>query len=62
MGLAWLYATSAIKYFEKTIIEITRPNIDVWITKKSFQKMLESFRITDEHKKEIRDLREKIGK
>jgi hypothetical protein len=60
MALAWLYATSAINYFEKTIVEITRPDIDVWITKKSFQKMLESFRISEEHKKKIRELREEM--
>jgi hypothetical protein len=60
MAMAWLYATSPINYFDKTINELQTQNIDVWTVNKSFQKMLESYRICDENKKFIRDLKKQL--
>ena len=61
MGMAWLYATAAIYGFEKTIAELNRPSTDPWTRGKALQKMLESYRITDEQKTLIRELRKKRG-
>jgi len=57
MGMAWLYATAAIQDFEDTIAEVERKSTDRWTRNKSLQKMIESYRITDEQKALIRELR-----
>jgi 3-methyladenine DNA glycosylase AlkD len=58
MALAWLYAEAAVTQFEKTLAEVTRADMDAWTRGKSFAKMLESYRITEEQKARIRALRE----
>lgn len=60
MGLAWLYATVAVKYYEQTLAELNKPNLDSWTRKKAYTKMLESYRFSDKQKAEIRALRAKI--
>ncbi|PID33115.1 hypothetical protein CR969_02460 [Candidatus Saccharibacteria bacterium] len=62
MACAWLYATAAIDYYELTLAELERPEIDPWTRRKAYQKMLESRRLTDEQKTEIRDLRDNLPK
>jgi 3-methyladenine DNA glycosylase AlkD len=61
MALAWTYATTAINFFDKTIEEVENLP-DSWTRRKSYTKMLESFRITPERKLKIRELRSKIPK
>ena len=60
MGIAWLYATSAVKYYKQTLVEVNRFDLDPWTCKKALTKMLESYRFTDEQKAQIRELRARI--
>lgn len=57
MGLAWLYATAAVRDFERVMGELGRKEVEPWVRKKAYQKMLESYRITDAQKAEIRLVR-----
>ena len=61
MGLAWFYATAAVKFYKQTLDEL-KSNlasgiIDDWTYKKSLQKMTESYRFTAKQKSQIRKLR-----
>ncbi len=60
MACAWLYTTAAIDYYELTMTELERPEIDTWTRRKAYQKMLESRRLTDEQKTEIRNRRDAL--
>lgn len=62
MALAWFYATAAVKYYEKTLAELADNKMDLWIKRKSYTKMLESFRFTDEQKPDIRNIRKKLNR
>ena len=57
MGMAWLYATAAVKYYDQTLAEVNSSGLDPWTRKKALTKMLESYRFTDEQKTEIRKQR-----
>ena len=46
MGLAWLYATAAVNFFELTLAELENGQIDAWTRNKAYQKMRESRRFT----------------
>ena len=46
MALAWLYATAAVNFFEKTLAELENRQIDAWMRNKAYQKMRESWRFT----------------
>ena len=46
MALAWLYATAAVNFFEKTLAELENRQIDAWTRNKAYQKMRESRRFT----------------
>lgn len=48
MGLAWLYATAAVNFFELTLAELENEHIDAWTRNKAYQKMRESRRFTPE--------------
>ena len=53
MALAWLYATSAVNFFELTLAELENEHIDAWTRNKSYQKMRESRRFTPEEQEII---------
>ena len=59
MGIAWNVATCLAKFPEKTYEYLKRDNLDDWTHNKSIQKAVESFRVTDEMKTEIRKLKRK---
>ena len=48
MGLAWLYATAAVNFFELTLAELENRHIDAWTRNKAYQKMRESRRFAPE--------------
>ena len=54
MGLAWLYATAAVHFFELTLAELENGHIDAWTRNKAYQKMRESRRFTPEEQRIIR--------
>ena len=48
MALAWLYATTAVHFFDLTLAELENEHIDAWTRNKAYQKMRESRRFTPE--------------
>lgn len=48
MALAWLYATTAVHFFDLTLAELENEHIDAWTRNKAHQKMRESRRFTPE--------------
>ena len=53
MGLAWLYTTTAVNFFELTLAELENGHIDAWTRNKAYQKMRESRRFTSEQQEII---------
>lgn len=60
MAQAWLYATSAIDFYESTLAELRNQPLDAWTVRKSYQKMVESRQFSDEQKSQIRLLRDML--
>jgi len=57
MGIAWLISTCYIKYKEKTIAFLENNNLDDFTYNKSLQKMIESKRVTNKEKIDLRKLK-----
>ena len=57
MMIAWYFATALAKQWEAVIPYIEEKRIPEWVHKKTIQKAVESYRITDEQKKYLRTLR-----
>lgn len=57
MGLAWLYATAAAKFYERTLREIKTAGLGPRTKAKALTKMLESRQFTAVQKEQIRSLR-----
>ena len=57
MMIAWFYATALAKQYDETIKIIESNVLDIFIHNKTIQKAIESFRVTDEHKKYLRTLK-----
>ena len=57
MGMAWLISTCYIKYKEKTLEFLKNNNLDDFTYNKSIQKMIESKRVTDKEKSDLRKLK-----
>ncbi len=57
MMVAWYFATALAKRYDETIIFFENHKLDDWVHKKAIQKALESYRVTDEHKKNLISLR-----
>ena len=51
MMIAWYFATALAKRYDETIPYFINHSLDDWTHKKAIQKALESYRVTDEHKK-----------
>lgn len=57
MMIAWYFATALAKQWEAIIPYIEGKRLPEWVHKKTIQKAVESYRITDEQKKYLRALR-----
>lgn len=58
MAVAWAISICLIKYYKKTYKYIeNNKNLDAWTYNKAIQKAIESYRITDEQKQELRKKR-----
>lgn len=57
MMIAWYFATALAKQWETVIPYIEEKRLSEWVHKKTIQKAVESYRITDEQKKYLRTLR-----
>ena len=57
MMRAWYFATALAKQWEATLPLLTERRLDPWTHRKTIQKAVESYRITDEQKTLLRALR-----
>ena len=57
MMIAWYFATALAKRYDETIPYIEERRLDEWVHRKSIQKSLESYRVSDEHKEYLRSLK-----
>lgn len=57
MMQAWYFATALAKQWDATIPYMTRGRVGEWVRRKSIQKALESFRVSEERKMVLRELR-----
>ena len=57
MMVAWYFATALAKKYDETIPIFENHVLDEWVHKKAIQKAIESYRVSDEHKKYLRSLK-----
>lgn len=57
MMIAWYFATALAKQYDSSIKYIEKHTLDEWTHKKTIQKALESYRVSDEHKVYLKTLR-----
>lgn len=60
MMIAWYFATALAKQYKDTLPYIKKKKLIPWTHNKTIQKAVESFRVTEQHKKELRSLKEKV--
>ena len=59
MMIAWYFATALAKQWEAAISYLELHKLSPWVHRKTIQKAVESYRITDEQKVYLKGLREK---
>ena len=57
MAIAWLISVCYIKYPDETFNYLNRCSLDKFTYNKSIQKILESYRVSSENKKEIKNMK-----
>ncbi len=57
MGLAWIIAEIGVKYNQKAIEILNNKKLDKFTHNKAIQKMIESYRINNEQKKILREMK-----
>ena len=57
MMTAWYFATALAKQYESAVTYLKTDSLDSWTHNKTIQKAIESFRVTDKHKEQLRALR-----
>ena len=57
MMIAWFFATALAKQYSSALKIIKEHELEPWTHNKAIQKALESFRVSDEHKNELRNLK-----
>lgn len=57
MMIAWFFATALAKRYDESVKYIENRRLDDWTHKKAIQKAVESYRVSDEHKKYLKSLR-----
>ncbi len=57
MMVAWFFATALAKRYEETIPYLEEHRLEEWTHRKAIQKALESYRVSEEHKKYLRSLK-----
>ncbi|MBR4542407.1 MAG: DNA alkylation repair protein [Lachnospiraceae bacterium] len=57
MMVAWYFATALAKNYDETIKYIEERKLGDWVLKKTIQKAVESYRVTDEHKEYLKSFR-----
>lgn len=59
MMIAWYFATALAKRYDETVPYLINRRLDEWTRRKTIQKAIESFRVTDAHKEYLRSLRDR---
>lgn len=57
MAVAWAISICLIKYYEDTVEYLNKSKIDNWTYNKAIQKAIESYRISNERKQELRKMK-----
>ena len=57
MMQAWYFATALAKQYDATVTYIEEHRLSDWVHKKSIQKAVESFRVSEEHKAYLKSFR-----
>lgn len=57
MMQAWYFATGLAKHYDEILPYIAERRLDAWTHNKAIQKALESYRVSDEHKAQLRGLK-----
>lgn len=57
MMTAWCFATALAKQYDAAVKYIEQRRLDPWTHRKTIQKAVESYRVTDEHKKYLKSLK-----
>lgn len=57
MAVAWALSLCLVKFYEETILYLKETKLDKFTYNKALQKAIESYRITDEQKKELRKMK-----
>ncbi len=57
MAIAWAISICLIKYYDRTIKYLEKAKLDNWTYNKSIQKAIESYRINDEQKEYLRQMK-----
>ena len=57
MMQAWYFATALAKNYDEAVKFIERGLFDVWVNNKAIQKARESFRVSEERKEFLKNLR-----
>ena len=58
MMAAWYFATALAKQWNATLPFIQKNRLDYWTHNKAIQKAIESYRVSEEHKKILRELKQ----
>ena len=58
MMIAWYFATALAKRYEESVIYLKEGRLDPWIHRKTIQKAIESYRVSEEHKEYLKSLRD----
>jgi len=56
MVKAWYFATALAKHYPETFEFLKTADMDEWIFKKTIRKAVESFRVSEEHKTQLKEL------
>ena len=57
MMIAWYFATALCKNYDEIVKYLEDRRLEEWVHKKTIQKAMESFRISDEHKAYLKSLK-----
>jgi len=60
MGAAWAMSFCYIKFPSETYASLESGSLDDWVCRKSIQKICESYRVPDDDKKRLRELRDAL--
>lgn len=57
MAIAWCYSVCFVKYYDKTLSFFNKTKLNKFVRNKSIQKSIESFRLTNKQKDELKKLK-----